>query len=55
MNLVQSGFIAIREDDYQFLIRESMRLELITDALESKDLTSDAERIAQIRRVIGDK
>ena len=54
MNLVQSGFVAVREDDYRYLIRESMRLEMITDTLESKDLTSDAERIAQIRRIIGD-
>ena len=54
MNLVQNGFIAIREDDYRYLIRESMRVELIAEALESKDLPGDAEKIAQIRRIIGD-
>ena len=54
MNLVQSGFVAVREDDYRYLIRESMRVELITEALESKDLRGDAEKIAQIRRIIGE-
>ena len=54
MNLVQSGFVAVMEDDYRYLIRESMRLELITEALESEDLPGDAEKIAQIRRIIGD-